>query len=379
MSQPFKLIFATGLMSGFFTSTALAGNPAYAPQTPDLVPSNPVAGECYARVKIPAQYAEHPIGVKVEEGYETVEVTQPQLAARQESVLVKEPSVKFEVRQPTYRTVTEQIMVRPSYEKLSVAEPQFKTVTETVQTAAPRLVWKQGNPANLIAQGYKIHSTADGGRFGQGYGTTAQYASQGGTKCGPTCEIWCLVEEPAQTAAYTRKVLVNPGLVQRHSVPAKYQAIQKRIVADPGGVREIPIPAEYQTIIVEDVVAPAQEMRRYVEPRYAGMKTKTLISPERYEWRQVLCAPGTGSIGAGYIGTEHRTPTTYHGTQNAPRPTYANRSNESYISDVRLSGGYDDNSSHLDRAYTNTSRYGVMRKPLYNKTTEKRQPHRTRD
>ena len=38
------------------TGTALAGGSGYTPHAPSLVPSNPQTGECYARVKIPAQY-----------------------------------------------------------------------------------------------------------------------------------------------------------------------------------------------------------------------------------------------------------------------------------------------------------------------------------
>ncbi len=343
MSQSLKTILCLSAVLCLPASAALAGGPAYVPQAPELLPSSSNAGECYARVKIPAQYSEQPVGVKVEEGYEVVDVTQPQLASRQESVLVKEASVRYEVRQPTYRTQTEQILVRPAYEKLRVSEPQFKTVTEHVQTSAPRLVWKQGNPADLKRQGYKIHSTADGGRFGQGYGTTSQYASQGGTKCGPTCEIWCLVEEPAEMASYTRKVLVEQGMVQRETVPAKYKSIVKSVVADPGGVREIPVPAEYKTVVVEDLVAPAQEIRRYVEPKYAGLSTKTLISPERYEWRRVVCAPGTGSIksssayghqssyqGSTTTQTYSGYPTGYGSTQTRSSGTLAPYSQEQY-------------------------------------------------
>lgn len=358
MSKPLKTLFCLSAALCLSSGSAFAGGPAYMPQAPELVPANPNAGECYARVKIPAQYAEQPIGVKVEEGYDVVDVMQPQLTARQESVLVKEPSVRYEVRQPTYRTQTEQILVRPAYDKLRVSQPQFKTVTEHVQTAAPRLVWKHGNPANLIAQGYKIHSTADGGRFGQGYGTAAQYASQGGTKCGPTCEIWCLVEEPAEMASYTRKVLVNQGMVQRETVPAKYQSIIKKVVADPGGVREVPVPAEYQTIVVEDVVAPAQEIRRYVEPKYAGLRTKTLISPERYEWRRVLCAPGTGTIGTGAMkpSTSYTQPYSGYSTGQHSTPTHSSMSGEH-----------------------RSSQHGIMRHYLNNNTEQKRQPHRVRN
>ena len=168
------------LISTAMAPLAMAGNltaPSYAP---DLVPSNPNAGECYARVEIPAQFTQGSQQVLVEEAYSKLDVQQAQLASRQEQVLVKEASVRFRVRQPTYRSTTEQMLVRPAYDKLSVSPPQFSTVTERVQSMAPRLIWKRGNPGKLAAQGYKIHTTADAGYRGQGYRSTIQFTSSGG-------------------------------------------------------------------------------------------------------------------------------------------------------------------------------------------------------
>ena len=122
--------------------------------------SNP--GECYAQVKVPAQYQSGTETVVKADGYSKLEVTQPQFQSRREGVMVKEPSVRYVVRQPSYRTVNEQILTRPAHERLSVSQPQFSTVTETLQTSAPHLVWKRGNPGELQRQGYVIHSTADG-------------------------------------------------------------------------------------------------------------------------------------------------------------------------------------------------------------------------
>ena len=194
------------------------GSPGY---TPDLLPANPNAGECYARVEVPAQYSTSSEQVIVEQAYSHLEVSQPQLAARDENVLVKEASVRYQVRQPTYRSVSEQMMVRPAYDKLSVSPPSFSNITETIQTSAPRLVWKRGNPGKLAAQGYTIHSTADAGRYGQGYTSTTQYGTSGGQQCGTTCEIWCLVEEPGQSVQFNRKVMTSSGQVQRHQVPGE--------------------------------------------------------------------------------------------------------------------------------------------------------------
>lgn len=304
--------FATVLLSG----TAFAGNHSVPAYTPDLLPANPNSGECYARVEIPAQYQHGSETVMTEEGYQTLQVLPPELATRQEDVLVKEASVRYQVRQPTYKSVSEQLLVRPSYDKLTVSAPQFSTVTETLQTSAPRLVWKRGNPGKLRAQGYVIHSTADGGRNGQGYSSTTQYGAQGGAQCGEMCEIWCLVEEPGQTASYTRKVMTNPGGVQRVTVPAKYQTITKQVVADPGGVTEIPVPAEYRSYTVEDVVREASGQYVEVPAKYGQVQTKTLVSPERYEWRRVLCAPGSGAIRPSASYHQSETTTTYSsGTQ----------------------------------------------------------------
>ena len=275
---------------------AMAGGQGHSGYTPDLLPPNPNAGECYARVEVPAQYSTHSEQVMVEEGYSKVDVHQPSLVQRQENVMIKEASIRYRVRQPSYRSVTEQMMVRPAYDKLSVSAPQFSTVTETIQTSAPRLVWKRGNPGKLAAQGYTIHSTANGGSYSRSHSGAAEF--RGAAECGSTCEIWCLVEEPGEKVHFNRKVMTSPGQVKRHSVPAKYQTIYKQVVSDPGGVEEIPVPAEYRSVTVEDVVDPGGEHVTHVPPKYADVAIKHLIAPARYEWRRVLCAPGTGSIGS---------------------------------------------------------------------------------
>lgn len=299
------------LAGGAIAPMAFAGGQGYAPHAPELVPHSSNPGECYARIEVPAEYSTSSEQVIVEEGYSTVEVQQPILATRQENVMVKEASVRYQVRQPSYRSVTEQMLVRPAYDKLTVSAPQFSTVTETIQTSAPRLVWKRGNPGKLAAQGYTIHSTANGGSYTQGHGGLTEF--RGATECGPTCEIWCLVEEPGEQVQFNRKVMTSPGQVQRQTVPAKYKTIHKQVVSDPGGVEEIPVPAEYRSVTVEDVVDPGGERVVNVPPKYAEVATKHLVSPSRYEWRRVLCAPGTGTIkpSSSYSSSAHSTGTTY--------------------------------------------------------------------
>jgi len=307
----YKIAMAAAITVIGASTPVWAGNP----HAPSLLPAHPNAGECYARVKIPAQYSTGRQGILVEDGYKTLEATDPVLQSRQEQVLVKEASVRYVVRQPRYKTVMDKIMTRPSYDKLSVTKPQFSTVTETVQTSSPRLVWKRGNPVTLRQQGYIIHSTADAG-----YSASGHSGAQSGELCGTACDIWCLVEEPGESVSYKRRVLSAPAQVRRVNVPAQYQHISKQIVADPGGVKEIPVPAEYRSVTVQDLVDPGEEHARYVQPKYASVETKTLISPERYEWRRVVCAPGTGATApaSSYspvtYGQGHASGSTHNGT-----------------------------------------------------------------
>lgn len=287
-----KLVIVGGLLaSTSFAGLASAGHGTG--YTPDLVPPNAQPGVCYARVEVPAQYTTQMQTVMTEEGYNTVDVRQPQLRSTQKQVVSKEASVRYEVRQPRYSHVQEKILVSPGYDKLSVTAPRFNTVTETIATSAPRLVWKRGNPGKLIAQGYTIHSTADAGMGGQGYSSTSQYGQTRGDQCGSTCEIWCLVEEPGDSVTFQRKVMSAPAQVSRTSVPPRYQTIMKQVVADPGGVREIPVPAQHRTITVQEMVDPGGQRMTSVPPKYGNVEKKVLVSPERFEWRQVQCAPGT--------------------------------------------------------------------------------------
>ena len=356
LSSTQKITSLTSILLGSALAPfALAGGqPSY---TPDLVPANPIAGECYARVEVPATFSQGSQQVIVEEGYSRLEVQQPQLASRQERVMTKEASVNYRVRQPSFRSITEQMLVRPAYDKLTVTPPQFSTVKERVHTSAPRLIWKRGNPGKLAAQGYKIHTTADAGYRGRGYSGTVQYATSGGKNCSDNCEIWCLVEEPGEAVEYNRKVMTSPGQVLRTPVSAKYKTIHKQVVSDPGGVEEIPVPAEYRTVTVEDVVHPGGETTVNVPPKYADVATKTLQTPARYEWRRVLCAPGTGSIksSAEFGSTTHSSSVSSYSTSSSSTGSYtAPSSNYSTYSQPSSSYGTSSTSSS---SYGSSSSY----------------------
>ena len=296
------LLLGASIASTSWAGQASNGKSGIAIWEPDLVPSGAIAGECYARVRIPAQYSTTTQSVLVEESYSRLAVSQPQVTSHQEQVLTKEASIRYEVRQPVYETISEQVMIRPAYNKLSVTEPEFRRVTETIQTTASRLIWKRGNPGWLRAQGYIVHSTADDRVLGRStVNGTSQFKNQfPATHCGPTCEIWCLVEEPGESVSFNRKVMTSPGEVKRIPVPAKYTTISKQVVVDPGGVREIPVKAEYKNITVEKIVGQGSQHMIDMPAKYGNIDKRTLVKSERYEWRRAVCAPGTLRRSSGF-------------------------------------------------------------------------------
>jgi hypothetical protein len=307
-------------------SVLMIAVPAFAGSTPpsyvpDLLPPNPVAGECYGRVEIPARYESTTEQVITRDEHQRVMVQQPQLQTTTERVLVKEPSVRYIVRQPTYGTVTQQVMTRPGYDRLTVSEPQFQTVTETVARGEARLVWKRGNPARLRAQGYTIHSTADAGPSGRGYSSTVSQGLHGGQNCGNVCEIWCLVEEPGESVTVTRQALVNAGQVHRTPVQPQYQTISKQVVTDPGGVQQVQVPGEYRNLQVEKLVRPGAVATVNVPAEYGAAHGRRVVSESRYEWRRIECHPQTQP-------RVHRQSTGHHQTRPyiAPQPLAAQHS-----------------------------------------------------
>lgn len=382
-----------GLALTSVSTFALAGNPAAPTYTPNLLPANPQSGECYARIEVPAQYRTDSETVLIQEGYTTLDVSQPQITTRQEDVLVKEASVRYEVRQPTFRTVTEKIMTRPAYERLSVTAPQFTKQRETIKISNARLIWKKGNPSKLTAQGYKVHSTADTGFRGQGYGVAGNHAiaPEGAMRCGSTCEIWCLVEEPAKHVTYDRKVLSQASEVRRVPVSAKYASITKQVVADRGGVKEIPVPAQYRSIMMETVDPGYGTREVQVPAQYGSIGKKVMTSPSRHEWRRVVCLPGThpnarrtvssrgahGVRAGNYTSSSHVTP-----TQTATTKSYTTHKDLSGYSRSHQTRGYEDrNQSSSRHQFTIPARgYGTaLPTPVKaEKTVSKRGTSKTR-
>ncbi len=250
-------IVAVGLGS---IAPAQAGSPGGSPF--DRIPEAR-AGECFARVMVPAQYETHYQDVMVDEGGNRIEVSDAQFASQTQQILVRDEGMRYVVRQPVYKAVHEQVMVRPGYERLAVQQAQYRTVTEQVQIAPARTAWKPGK------------SLADWS------GVKATKNNHG--------EVYCLVEIPPETKTVSRKIQIRPETVRSVSVPPVYRNISRQVLVDPGGVQEIPVPGQYASFTTQVLTHPAGQRSVAIAPRSKRIAGRVMIAPERYDWIKVLC------------------------------------------------------------------------------------------
>ncbi len=269
MSKVSRLKTASKVTRSCVLSLLVSGlaYPAQAGKAPSGFPFDQLpdaqAGECFARVMIPAQYETVTQDIVAQEAGSRIEVSEPQFANRQQQILIREAATRYIVRQPVYKTVRETVMVRPGYDRLVAVQPRYRTVNEQIIVAPARTAWKPGRSLADKAR-VKVTQTHNG-------------------------EIYCLVDIPPETRTVSKKVQVSPGGVKRLSVPPLYRTITRQVLVDPGGVSEVPIPAQYANLSVQELTREAQSYEQAIPAQYKKIAKRHMIAPERYEWIRVLC------------------------------------------------------------------------------------------
>lgn len=223
-------------------------------------PMDARAGQCFARVLIPAEYATEAQTVTVQDGYERIEVSQPQFRTGSQNVVVRDEYKRYQVTEPQFRTEQATITTRPAFERLVVEPAQFASQPRAVTIREPRLVWRRGTDLSGVR---RIDPQ--------------------------TGDVFCLVEEPGQTQAYSYRALTRPETVRRETVPAQVQTVTRQVLVRPATVQEVVVPAEVRSVAVHELVAPAAERRVAVEPRLGTFNRQVMTAPERYEWVPVVC------------------------------------------------------------------------------------------
>ncbi len=274
---------------------------------------NAKAGECYAKVIIPAEYKTESQTVTVKEASSKIEIIPAKYEWVEEKVLVKEGSKKLIPVPATYTTVSEKILVTPA-EKIWT-----KGTSKDAGRANPSIL------AGAVTNGLNLADAKIGNCYAEYY-IPAQYKTETQqvlkTEASQKIEIIPakyemkeekvlvkeasskLIEVPAVYETVTEQVLVKPattewkkgrGPVERLDnstgeimclveVPAVYKTVSKRVLKTPANTKKVEIPAEYKIEQVRKLVTPAQEVKKEIPATYETVTKRIKTADEKVMW-----------------------------------------------------------------------------------------------
>jgi|GEM_PF-166402 len=274
---------------------------------------NARAGECYAKVIIPAEYKTESQTVTVKEASSKIEIIPAKYAWGEEKVLVKEASKKLIPVPATYATVTEKVLVTPA-EKIWTRGSAAKASRANASVLA-----------GAAANGLNLADASVGGCYSE-YNIPAQYKTETEkvlkSEASAKIEIipakyeWSeskvlvkeasskLIEVPAMYETVTEKVLVQPattewkkgrGPVERLDgstgeimclveIPAVHKTVSKRVLKSPSSTKKVEIPAEYKVEKIRKLVSAAQEKKIEIPATYETVTKRVKTSGEKVMW-----------------------------------------------------------------------------------------------
>jgi len=278
-----------------------------------LTPPDAKAGECYARVVLPAQY-------------EDVE----------EKVMVKEPSEKIEIVPAEYTETEEEVEVVPAIKNLNPVPATYKEVIETIEVKPAMRIWKTSlkkkalpvspNILKAVADSGVNLKAAEPGDCFKEYFIPRKFKTvsedilvrkdHNKTEVvEPEFEIVDktiivkpaskkIVEVPAEYDEVEEKVLVeaektvwkkgqNPAqkvsgatgeIMCLVKIPAKYRTIKKRVLKSPATTKVVEVPAETKVIKVKKLLSDTQ-LKHITKPAlYETIEKTALESEARFDW-----------------------------------------------------------------------------------------------
>jgi len=302
----------------------------YATAEVSLIPPDAKAGECYAKVVIPAKY-------------KTVE----------ERVLVQEASNKISIIPAKYEWVDERIEITPASKKLVTIPATYKKVTETIEVKPATRSWhtslkRHSAPVSkeiLVAaklKGVDLDSATPGSCFKEyfipeTYKTVTEeiVTQKETTKQEIVPATYEMVEKTIEVKPASKKTITIPAtyefkeervLVEKEKtvwkkgvnpatkldgatgeimclvkVPAKYKIIKKKVVKTPATTKVIEIPAVSKTIKIKKLVKPAETKTITIPEVKTTIEKKVLDNKSEFSWIKV-----GDSIDRGWNYTGHR-------------------------------------------------------------------------
>lgn len=242
--------------------SAMTPKPVAAVATGRDLPPNAKAGECYARVFLPAKYKSITETLMVRQEAERIQVRPAVYRPATKRVLFKAASERLRVIPAKYGWVEERILVKPAGEELITEAPVYETATDRILVKPAYTTWKKGRgPIQKVNQA--------------------------------TGEIMCLVEVPAEYRSVSKRVLKTPARTRTVTTAAVYKTVKKRVVVTPASTRAVTIPAEYRNVRIRELIQGAQEKRIKIPAQFRTVTKSEKISEGKIDWRPILCETNT--------------------------------------------------------------------------------------
>lgn len=286
------------------------------------------AGECFAKVVIPAKYETQTVDLEVKQASEKINPFAATFQASTERIQVKEASTKIIPVAATYGTATETIEVRPATKEWkaslkSGAQPASTALLAAAKAAGLNLETTEVGVCyheHFIPAKYKTETvdvllseaseTIDVTPAVYAWGEETVLVKEASTK---------IVAVPATYKTETEKVLVEPekvvwkkgqDLVDRINttgeimckvkIPAVYKTISKRVVDTAATTKTIEIPAKYVTKKIQKLVTAAQEKRSPIAEKRGTVTKTVLVTEPSFTWHEIHDKTMSGASRTGH-------------------------------------------------------------------------------
>ena len=224
---------------------------------------------------VPAQFETVTEQKLVQEASSRIEVVPAEYETVTEQILLKEAYTEYSVVPAEYETVTEQVLSKEAYSTISTSPAVYETVTEQKlsREASTRI---EVIPAEFesITETYTISEASERWEKRKADPTCLSADPE-------DCLVWCLVEVPARTGTFVKRV--------RKACPAGYTA------SGDDCTRTVEVPAQYETVTYQKLVSPASSNSTDVAAKYTTRTYRKLKSAARTVATEVPAQYGTRS------------------------------------------------------------------------------------
>jgi hypothetical protein len=174
-----------------------------------LIPPDAKAGECYAKVVVPAKYK-----------------------SVDERVLVQEASEKITITPAKYEWVEEKVEITPASKKLVTVPATYKKETETIEVKPATRSWHTSLKRHSAPVSKEILVAA------KLKGVDLENATPG------SCYKEYFTPETYKTV--TEEVVIQKETTKQKIIPAVYETVEKTIEVKPASKKTITVPATYE-------------------------------------------------------------------------------------------------------------------------------------